>query len=446
MKHVVLGLIAAALLCGFASPALASTERISITFTQEGGGPGAGAATQIYDSAGRNVGCHVPFTAQPSCHDDIPNSHVDASGTSISFVDDDATPSRCYRVTANDTDGPSNPPSPVAVRATLHNPDGSTTEVGPFTLQNGDQIYLGSTPPEPGLTPGGPVPASQCTDPAGNRPPVAVRDLYKVRAGWTLDENLLRNDYDPDGDPITPKVLQISFARKEWSGLERDGSFLYTAGPGTSRVLLKRITYVVIDSHGAQSQPVTSVVRVRPWKPSRRNPLTHKSASAAAPYWIGPSGAWVRLCFGRALKTQCFMLLSVSNTQALNALTPWATLDGAVSACVKFGFIPLNNRECAKKLLEKGLFQVWDKSVVSNASKFQDCLLFRVGRHRTIRHPLAGEWGAPEYRTLDSLVKPFNGNQRFSGWGTWGKWRVPVFCGRDGRVLGKVNTDLALKP
>jgi Bacterial Ig domain len=441
-----LGTLAILALC--AGPA-AAAERVSVTFAQEGAAPGAGAAVQIYDSRGMNVGCHVPFSSGATCpRNDIAGTHVTISGNTISFVDDVEPSTRCFRVMANDTDGPTNPTSPVSVRATLTHPDGTKQDVGPFRMENGDRIYVGSTPAEPGLIPGGPQPlTSQCTDGTGegpNRPPVAQPDRWGVRAGWTADENVLLNDYDPDGDPITARVLRISFAKREWSGMEPRGDFLYTAGPGTRRTLNKTITYVAVDSHGAVSAPTTAVVKVTPWKRTQKKPKG--AAAAQQPYWIGPYGGWVRLCFGSGLGSYCYTLLSVQRTRQLNQLRPWSNLGGAIDSCIKFGFLPLKNAACGASLFKDGLFHVWDKSVVSNAAKFGDCLLFRVDRNRTLRHPIAGEWGKPQYRTLDSLVSPYNGNARVTGWATWGKWRVPMWCASNGLVSGKVYAWEVAKP
>jgi hypothetical protein len=88
-----------------------------------------------------------------------------------------------------------------------------------------------------------------------NRPPVAVADHWTVEAGHALEENVLDNDRDPDGDRLRAKVLDISFAASEYSRVEPHGDFLYTAGPGTTRTLTKTITYVAVDSSGARSKP-----------------------------------------------------------------------------------------------------------------------------------------------------------------------------------------------
>jgi hypothetical protein len=167
MKVLATGcVLASALLAVLVPPAAAATQRISITFAVEGAAPGWGAATQIYDEFGRSVGCHVPFTSATNCsRQEIPNTQVTASGSTIIFVDNESPSTRCFRVHADDSDAPgSAPPSPTSVRAMFTNPDGSQHTVGPFRMEDGARIFVGSTPAEPGLTPGGPAPTfGQCS-------------------------------------------------------------------------------------------------------------------------------------------------------------------------------------------------------------------------------------------------------------------------------------------
>lgn len=299
-----------------------------------------------------------------------------------------------------------------------------------------------------------------------NQPPVAVPDSWRVAAGHAIDGNVLENDSDPDGDPITARVLSISFASREWSRMDDDGGFLYTAGPGTRVQQRKVITYVAVDSKGATSQPTTAVVtvtprrRVRftprarraPRRPSRRPGRRGRARSSATSYWTGPYGGYAWACFGSGLNSQCFYMLSVSRTAELNRSTGWfGSIDSAATACFKYGFIPLKNKDCAKELAENSFGAFANKTVIRNAAKFGNCLLYRVARKRTFWHPRAGEWGKPEYHTLNSLTSPFNGNARFTGYGRWakgfsGKWRVPLYCNGDGRVWVKVNEPLREAP
>jgi Tol biopolymer transport system component len=298
-----------------------------------------------------------------------------------------------------------------------------------------------------------------------NHAPIAKPDRWKVQAGWTLDGNVLANDRDPDGDKITAKATKISFASSEWSGLDSDGGFLYTAGPGTSRELRKTITYEAVDSKGARSRSAKAEITIEVPAAAKNPPLpvtglpasastwmsSSVFASATAPtFWNGPS-SWARSCFDSGVKTTCYTMLNVATTVQFNSLTGWADLQGAYQVCLKYGLIPLKNSDCAKNLLKSGFSSVWNKSVINNAAMFGDCLMFRVSRHRTLRHPFAGVWGKPEYATLDSLVKPYDGDVAVTGYGTWqkgltGHWRVPLFCNNDNNVYRLVNQPLTEVP
>ncbi|HXF32706.1 MAG TPA: Ig-like domain-containing protein [Solirubrobacterales bacterium] len=110
-------------------------------------------------------------------------------------------------------------------------------------------------------------PSAQVPNACGHgSPPVANPDSWTVPRGGTLLENVLANDSDVDGEPLTAEVLKIDFAADEWTGfgglLQGDGEFLYTAGIGTSRDLTKTITYVAVDAAGNRSQPATAVIHV----------------------------------------------------------------------------------------------------------------------------------------------------------------------------------------
>jgi DNA-binding beta-propeller fold protein YncE len=315
----------------------------------------------------------------------------------------------------------------------------------------------------------GPPPASEEAKPTapeppeedGNHRPVAKPDAWSLDAGLSLEESVLANDSDPDGDPIAAKVTRISFAHTEWSGLEADGTFLYTAGPGTQKALLKRITYVAVDSHGAESKPVDATIAIVPGSRGS-NPLKRgkqrarpATASSSGPYWEGPFSRWAQLCFGSGLHASCYTIDSAAATRELNQDTSWhPDLLTAGKWCLKYGLLPMKKKQCAEKLIEHGLGFIWNRSVLYNAARFGDCLLTRVGRHRSVSHPLSGTWGKAEYAPDDSLVDRFDGNADFTGLGTWlkggllssARWRVPLFCDANGQVWRKVYQDLVTAP
>lgn len=347
----------------------------------------------------------------------------------------------CADAVDNDGDGAVDFPADTGCTALQ-----DTSEVNPKCSDGKDNDGDGKTdhPADPGCST-----RSDDSEQDANRPPVARRDAWVVKPGFAADETVLANDYDPDGDAITARVLKISFASKEWSGLDTDGGFLYVAGPGTKGTLNKTITYVAVDSHGAPSPPARAVVTVtRPaagTKPFKKA----KIAAGNIPTWLGPFGGWGQVCMGSGLGAYCYTMLSVSRTAALNASTGWTSdLSGAAQACLAYGFIPMKNADCAKELLKRSAAQVWDKSVVDFAAKDGSCLMFRVDRVFSIRHPRAGKWGKPEYSTLRSGVRPYNGSStNESGYGYWSRgaihrWRVPLFCDENGRVYRQVYQPL----
>jgi hypothetical protein len=286
--------------------------------------------------------------------------------------------------------------------------------------------------------------------PPANHPPVAVDDTLTVRAGHALDANLLANDSDPDGDAITAKVLNISFAASEYSGVEPSGDLLYTAGPGTTRTLRKVITYVAVDPSGARSAPAKATITLTVPKGSTHRPGSSTRGARKAttsPVWTQyPGYAWS--CSGGGLKTKCWYLLSVPRTAQFDRDSAWTpSLAQAATLCLKYGLIPLKNADCAQKLLSAGVNGLWDRGSIADAARFGSCLLYRVSRHRTFSHPLAGEWGKPEYHPLDSTVRPWDrALSATTGYAKWKKdgltterWKLPLFCQSGGSVAVGIN-------
>ena len=152
--------------------------------------------------------------------------------------------------------------------SSAHRRDARSTADGDGILDGADRC---PAQPAPGTADGCPPPE--------NRPPVAVSDRWEVRAGSYVYDNALKNDRDPDGDSFTPRVTSISFRATEWSGMERDGTFNYVAGPGTRVQQRKVITYHLVDARGARSAPATITIDViPPGKRRRASPLRRGGA------------------------------------------------------------------------------------------------------------------------------------------------------------------------
>ncbi len=400
-----------------------------------------------------NIDLHV-FDAEGNTailESSIPNSTYTPTPGGHTFVDDESPSTRifCYVLdNYGEAEG-------VPVTVTLTDPSGQSRTLT-FAKSPGEE-FIGSSPPGATLSNG--TSGSCVGGEPENRPPVVMPERWSVRAGWTVDGNVLQNDSDPDGDSLRARVTSISFARREWSRMDQDGSFFYTAGPGTRKRLVKTITYYAIDERGASSAKTKATIVVLPKKATKsplvlpRNRRATARRSSGGPYWDGPWG-WGRLCFGSGLNASCYTMLSVSRAAELNRDSSWRPDYGtAVRWCLKYGIIPLSQDECAKKLLTKGLGFLWDRSVVHNAAKLGTCLLTRTERNRTPLHPISGTWSSPQYHPTDSLVSRYNGNQQFTGYGTWPKgtftldrWRVPLFCGRNGNVYRLVGQSLTVAP
>ncbi|GAA1934834.1 hypothetical protein GCM10009815_31860 [Nocardioides marmoribigeumensis] len=110
-----------------------------------------------------------------------------------------------------------------------------------------------------------------------NQPPVAKNDgPYVIAPGGVLcvgrlvsgctkhvTNGVLANDRDPDGTLKSAKVDSISFAAAEYTWYA-NGSFVYRAGAGTSKVLTKTITYHAVDNLGASSNKATVTIKIGP--------------------------------------------------------------------------------------------------------------------------------------------------------------------------------------
>jgi hypothetical protein len=294
--------------------------------------------------------------------------------------------------------------------------------------------------------PGDPNP-SPSPSPRPNKPPVARGETWVVAPGGVVEGNVLDNDADPEGGALKVKVLSISFLSSEWSKMDTDGKFLYTAGPGTRVDQDKIITYEVIDEQGGRTRS-QAVIKVRPDPMAARSPVKGKAhTSTVVRGWTAATPVY-QGCFGRGLSTKCYVMLSVARTREYNALGTWTlTPASALSRCTKFWIVPLKPRDCARALLKGQISATWDKSISSNAAGNGDCLMWRIGRHRTLAHPLAGDWDARDFHPLHSVVRPYTGNTSVSGFGTWtkgitGRWRVPLFCDVNGLVHLNVGEPL----
>ncbi len=426
-RAVLLALVLSLLAALAPAAAQAATERARITWNTE-----TDIDLHVYDEAGNHA-----FFGDPSA---IPTATLSSDNT-VGFgpetFSDDESPgtARTFRLQAcyfPSTDG-----GPTVVSATITDGDGASrsvsvtleaigdcaelgTSTGRAVDTDGDGILDGAdrcpTQPAPGTADGCPPPE--------NRPPIAVSDRWEVRAGHYVYDNALKNDRDPDGDRFTPRVTRISFRAAEWSGMERDGTFNYMAGPGTRIHQRKVITYHLVDARGARSAPATITIDVIPPGKKGSSPISGRGGAraSATPRWYRQTTvAWA--CFGTGFDRFCYGAVSPSMTQALNAATPWISRPSpseAARACA-LAFRSGGAASCAANLVGGALGRAGDKQIIRVAAQDGDCVLFKTELNRTPLHPLAGSWSKPDYHPIHSYL-------RKGTWGTWGKWRVPVSC------------------
>ncbi len=114
-----------------------------------------------------------------------------------------------------------------------------------------------------------------------NRPPVAVDDGKVLEScPLSLNLNVLANDSDPDGDPLT--VIAAGTGQYGTTRINADGSITYTANAGDDGRLCglgDSFTYTIRDSFGATA---TATVRLTPLPRPNRAPLAHDDAASTA--------------------------------------------------------------------------------------------------------------------------------------------------------------------
>lgn len=93
-----------------------------------------------------------------------------------------------------------------------------------------------------------------------NRPPVANVDAVTVTASKSVTINVLENDSDPDGDPLT--IVSYTQGRLGSTSKNSSGRLVYTALPRVHGV--DQLTYTISDGHGhtATASIVVTVTEV----------------------------------------------------------------------------------------------------------------------------------------------------------------------------------------
>jgi hypothetical protein len=118
-----------------------------------------------------------------------------------------------------------------------------------------------------------------------NDPPVANPDFYATPQGvtlvttdplgiltaTTLDDGVLANDKDPEGDSMTASI--VTLPTRGTVTLNANGTFTYTPGPTALFGATDTFTYRAIDAFGAASPQTTVTITIgRPPAPTYQNP------------------------------------------------------------------------------------------------------------------------------------------------------------------------------
>ena len=92
-------------------------------------------------------------------------------------------------------------------------------------------------------------------DGTDNRPPVAVTDVAKARAGSTASLNVLNNDSDPDGDSISLQSIRVEGGTVVF---DPSGQVTITPDPASTEGTATA-TYTVVDTFGAATEGAVRV-------------------------------------------------------------------------------------------------------------------------------------------------------------------------------------------
>ncbi len=160
-----------------------------------------------------------------------------------------------FDVLANDSDADGNPLQITAVAAPAHG--SASVSAGkisytPTTGFVGVDTFSYTLADDKGATSTAQV---SVTVKSTNRPPVAVDDTFFVGANRASKPNVLGNDSDPDGDPLTI----VSFTQPLFGSISQDnhGNLLYTP---TGPFGVTTFSYTISDGRGASATAKVTLI------------------------------------------------------------------------------------------------------------------------------------------------------------------------------------------
>ncbi|MBI4291812.1 MAG: tandem-95 repeat protein, partial [Betaproteobacteria bacterium] len=188
----------------------------------------------------------------PVVHPNTPPVAVDDAGVTLQGVP------LTIEVLANDSDPDSDPLSIIAVSAVSPATAGAVVNNGTNVTFNSNSLFTGTATFTYTVSDGqggtATAPVSVTVNPGQNQPPVANADSASTAFGTPVTVNVLANDTDANGDPLS--VIAVTNGTKG-TVVNNGTSVTYTPGSGTSGTDL--FTYTVADGRGGSATGTVTV-------------------------------------------------------------------------------------------------------------------------------------------------------------------------------------------
>ncbi len=118
-------------------------------------------------------------------------------------------------------------------------------------------------------------------NPAQNNPPLAVDDTYTTEVDVPVNDNVINNDSDPDGDEIEADTTLVTLPTNGTVELDSTGSFVYTPNPGYDGT--DEFSYAICDPEGlCDTALVTITIVPAPCVPADLMDVTVVNANCGA--------------------------------------------------------------------------------------------------------------------------------------------------------------------
>jgi len=234
-----------------------------------------------------------------------------------------------------------------------------------------------------------------------NDGPIAVPDSYATPQGVTLvttdplgiltatslDDGVLANDRDPEGDGMTASI--VTQPTRGTVSLNSNGTFTYTPGPTALFGTTDSFTYRAIDAQGTPSQPTTVTITI---------------GRAPPPVYQNPSQRWDVNADGFISPIDVLILVNLINSRGSSV--PVAGLPGPPDYVDVDGdnFVtPLDVLAVVDKINSSSGSGEGEEIVGINAAPILDSMVVEVGRGLTSSTPMPAWAGMMEARRQSAL-------------------------------------------